>query len=469
MLTPAEKRGREVYLHGKGAAGAIAAFFGSDQAGEIDASVVPCASCHGADGRGVAEGTIAPADIRWSVLSKPFIAAEGGRHRPRYDAALLARAVRDAVDASDTPLLAVMPRYRIDERDLGDLMAYIGRLGSEPQPGLGDDTIVVGTVVPLSGPRRPAGEVARSVIRGYFDDVNEQGGLFGRRLKLEAIDAAAPAESIAAAVGGPIFGVVGTSWSSNDPSLDGVIGNERIPLVTPFATAPDSRSSVSSFFIFPDLESQALALIDFIAESDGKRALRVALVHDGSTLAGAAADAAARHCTSLGWTVARKATSDADLLLLIGNVDVAAVAKTISSRRILIAGASISKSLFELRGKAIFIAAPTLPSDLSDDGRLELDSFAARHRLDPAHRAAVVAAYAAVKVFVEALRRGGRDVTREKVIASLEHLYGFPTGVTPAITYGPNRHVGALGAYVVAIDFDRGTFGPASRWITPAE
>jgi len=79
----------------------------------------------------------------------------------------------------------------------------------------------------------------------------------------------------------------------------------------------------------------------------------------------------------------------------------------------------------------------TLLSDLSDEGRLDLDAFAAWHRLEPAHRAAVVAVYAAVKVFMKALRRGGRDVTTGESLASPEHLYGFPTGVTPAITYAP--------------------------------
>lgn len=469
LLTPAEKRGREIYLHGQGAAGPMTASFGSDAAGEINASVVPCASCHGPDGRGVAEGTVAPSDIRWSVLSKPLVRTEGERRRPRYDDALLTRSVREAVDAGGTPLFAVMPRYRIDDRDLGDLLAYMRRLGNEPQPGLDDDAIVIATVVPLSGPRAPAGEAARSVIGGYFDDVNKQGGLFGRRLKLEAIDATAPSKNIAAALGGQIFGVVGASWSPDDQTFDDLVAAERIPLVTPFATTVESRSTVSAFFIFPDLESQVLALIDFASERAGKNATHIALVHDGSKAADAAANAAARHCTSIGWSVAKRISGDADLLLLIGDVDVSAIAATIKSPQILIAGASISGSLFELKGKTVFVAVPTVPSDISEEGKGEIESFATRHQLSQAHRAAEIAAYASVKIFVEALRRGGRDITREKLIASLEHLYAFDTGVTPAITYGPSRHVGTIGAYIVEVDFDRRTFGAASRWITPEQ
>lgn len=442
LLTPAEKRGREIYLHGTAGERPITAFFGADGAGEIDASIVPCASCHGADGRGVPEGTVAPSDIRWEVLGRPFASADGTRRRPRYDDALLERAVRDAVDAAGTPLFAVMPRYRMDARDLADLVAYMHRLDNEPQPGLGDTKITIATVT--------ASPAMRDVLRGAFDDVNAQGGLFGRSLELQAVDAAA--------LHGGIFGVIG---ASNDPVLDTIVAAERIPLVTPFPSSPESRSSVSSFFLFPDLESQVLALLDFAAERTAGRAIHLAVIDDGSAPARAAAEAATRRYAPTG--------GDPDFLLLIGNVDVAGAAAAAGNAPILIAGASLSRSLFDLRGKTIFIAAPTLPSDISDDGRRDFESFAARHHLPPEHRAAQIAAYASAKVFLEALRRSGRDVTREKVIAALERLYQFSTELTPPVTFSPNRHVGALGAYVVGVDLDRRTFLPTTRWITPAE
>ena len=440
-LTPSEKRGREIYLHGKGNARPITAFFGSDDAGAIDASIVPCASCHGADGRGVPEGTVAPSDIRWNVLSKPYLSPDGSRRRVRYDTPLLSRAVREGLDAGGNPVYAVMPRYGIDQHDLDDLLGYLRRLGNEPQPGLDDTGIKVGTAF--------ADPVMRTVVGAAFDDLNEKGGLFGRRLTLETAD-------------GGVFGIVGAASSGVAPLVE----SERIPLVTPFAAAPESRAAVSAFVLFPDLESQALALLDFAAEREGKKPLRVAVLHDGSKLADAAANAAARRCASLGWIVTRSAP---DILLSIGNVDLAGAAATIGAPQILVAGAVLSPALFDLRGKSIFVAAPTLPSDVSDDGREEFGAFAARHRLPPERRAAQIAAYAAAKVFIEALRRSGRELTREKVIASLEHFYEFATELTPALTFGPNHHVGAVGAYVVGVDFDRRTFSNASRWITPAE
>lgn len=472
-LTPAETRGRDIYLHGRAPDGrTIGALFGREEGSEIDASVVPCASCHGPDGRGVAEGTVVPSDIRWSVLAKSFVAVEGARRRVAYDREKLVRAVREAVDPSGTPFTAIMPRYRIDDTDLSDLVAYLLRLGDEPQPGLDDTTITIATVVPLSGPHAAAGNAVRDVLAGYFADVNAMGGLFGRSLSLEAIDAAAPAERIAAALSGDVFAVAVATWSDDD-ALDQVIRADRIPLVTPVAGGADGASLPSAFFLFPGLDAQALALLDFAAEGGGKRVRRVAVIRDESRSAAAAAAAVARRCETLGWPLTEAVGPDFtadDLVLLIGGgVDAHDIAAEVEGPRILIAGAAMTPALFDLKGKTIFVAAPTAPGDVTDEGRREVASFAERHRLGAAHRTAAIAAYAAAKVLVEGIRRSGHDVAREKLIASLERMYQFPTGLTPPVTWAPGRHVGAIGAYVVAVDSARRTFVRASDWITPAE
>jgi len=71
----------------------------------------------------------------------------------------------------------------------------------------------------------------------------------------------------------------------------------------------------------------------------------------------------------------------------------------------------------------------------------------------------------AAKILGEGLKRVGKDLSREKLIQVLEGLYEYPTGLTPAITYGPNRRIGALGAYIVNVDLKEKQFVPASGWI----
>ncbi|HKU76411.1 MAG TPA: hypothetical protein VJR02_21045, partial [Pyrinomonadaceae bacterium] len=55
--------------------------------------------------------------------------------------------------------------------------------------------------------------------------------------------------------------------------------------------------------------------------------------------------------------------------------------------------------------------------------------------------------------------RAGRDLSREKLINSLDSLYEYETGVTPRLTFGPNRRVGAAGAHII-------TFDPAKKELT---
>jgi hypothetical protein len=65
------------------------------------------------------------------------------------------------------------------------------------------------------------------------------------------------------------------------------------------------------------------------------------------------------------------------------------------------------------------------------------------------------------------LKLSGKELSREKLIRSLEGLYDFETGLSPRISYGPNRRIGAFGAYIVGVDPAQKHFIPASKWITP--
>jgi hypothetical protein len=71
----------------------------------------------------------------------------------------------------------------------------------------------------------------------------------------------------------------------------------------------------------------------------------------------------------------------------------------------------------------------------------------------------------AAKILIEALKRVGKDLSREKLIQALEELHQYPTGLTQPISYGPNRRVGATGAYIVTIDLKEKQFVPVSGWV----
>ncbi|MCH8845025.1 MAG: ABC transporter substrate-binding protein [SAR324 cluster bacterium] len=65
---------------------------------------------------------------------------------------------------------------------LGALVAMRGGLGSAAEPGVTADEILLGTHAPLSGPAARYGAVAQAA-GAYFDHINDQGGVHGRRIR----------------------------------------------------------------------------------------------------------------------------------------------------------------------------------------------------------------------------------------------------------------------------------------------
>jgi ABC-type branched-subunit amino acid transport system substrate-binding protein len=113
----------------------------------------------------------------------------------------------------------------------------------------------------------------------------------------------------------------------------------------------------------------------------------------------------------------------------------------------------------------IFLAFPTVPTDVSAAGAAEYNTLLQRNKLQSTHAAAQTSAIAAAKILVHALELCGKDLSRERLITTLEGLYEYDTGLMPKITFGPNRRIGILGAYVVTIDPEKKLFPASMEWI----
>jgi mono/diheme cytochrome c family protein len=149
-LSPAERLGSDVYRRGVGAGGReIVATIGEAGA-QVPASALPCAGCHGADGRGAGTAAgVAPADVRWSRLA----AAD-----PPYTERLLKRAVTMGLAASGRELDASMPRYQLTLEEAAGLVAYVKRLDALPRTS-GESAAA--PPAPAAEPSHPAAEPSR--------------------------------------------------------------------------------------------------------------------------------------------------------------------------------------------------------------------------------------------------------------------------------------------------------------------
>ena len=50
------------------------------------------------------------------------------------------------------------------------------------------------------------------------------------------------------------------------------------------------------------------------------------------------------------------------------------------------------------------------------------------------------------------------------LVEAIEALYRYDTGLTPPLTYGPNRRIGAMGAHVMRVDVANQTKAPVGTW-----
>src|SRR5437660_2778578 len=182
-LTPQETCGRKIYFQGTDCAGKEIKGLMGDL--EVSARLQPCASCHGADGKGRPENGQDPGDITWRYLTLSYghIHANGRKHAG-FTPLLFEHAVTTGRDPAGGKLSALMPRYRLSPASAAALVAYLKRISTDTDPGVEPKSITLGSMAPSEGANAETGSVVRAVLTAYFDDLNQLGGIYGRHISL---------------------------------------------------------------------------------------------------------------------------------------------------------------------------------------------------------------------------------------------------------------------------------------------
>ncbi|HEX8136376.1 MAG TPA: ABC transporter substrate-binding protein [Pyrinomonadaceae bacterium] len=496
-LTEQEKRGRAIYLRGESAAGRkIVAVVGEL---DVPSSTVTCAGCHGARGEGKTEGGVTAGNLTWSHLLKPYghTHPTGRKHGPFNESSFIL-AVTQGVDPSGNDLLVAMPRYRISAEDMADLIAYLKRIEKDFDPGLNDTSMKIGVVLPSKGALAESGAAMKDVLAAYLDSVNSRGGIYNRKIELRVAEVGDEAAITAAAARAfarqeQVFAFVGGVSAGADAELAELARDQEIPFVAPSTIMPQTGSPPNRyvFYLLPGVAEQTRALVNFAASKTELKKMRAAIVYTENTLTVAASSAADDQAQKAGWSAITKQAykpnkfdaaraarrlkqegAEAVFFFGAGGEEAALIKEAAAlgwTPHFFFLGVMTGRDLLGVvptafKGK-IFLAYPTVPADLTPEGVSEFRALREKYHVAPRHTAAQLSAFAAAKIFVEGLQRAGRELSREKLITALESLYDFETGVTPRLTFGPNRRVGAAGAYVVMIDTEKKEFALASEWI----
>lgn len=465
-LTAQEQAGKRLYREGlaSGDAQVVARVGVSDMS--VPASVLPCASCHGNDGKGRAEGGVRPPSLDWQRLSVGAGERQAnGRSYPAYDASGLARAVQQGIDPAGNRLDPAMPRFVLSQADQRNLTAYLKRLGEERDPGVEDSVLRLGTLLPGSGPLGEAGRVVRAVLNDGLEQLNQQGGINGRRLQLVVLDPGADLGSASRALDRlldqeGVFAVVSPLAPMLDERLAAALERRGVPLI---GSTPRSGPSPQIFDPMPGLLEQLLSLAVHARDGLGLPADGLRVVYADAEQA-TLAEQLRQRLQQAGWSVpaAQAFTGqapDGQGVVFLGHAhafgQLTQALNAAGRAPLLFAAASqVAGSLPNLApqwSQRVFLAYPFVPGDWTEQGRARLAGLHQRQGLDARQASLQVNTLCALRLLSEALKQIGRDASREQLVRALEGLHDIDTGLTPALSFGPGRRQGMAGAHVVAV------------------
>lgn len=332
---------------------------------------------------------------------------------------------------------------------------------SAAETGVSDHEVVIGQSAPLSGPAAQLGQQMKQGAEAYFKLVNFQGGVNGRKIRLVTLDDGYEPERAVANTKAlldnehvfALFGYVGTPTSN---AALPIITERKVPFVGPLTGANSLRAPVNRyvFNVRASYEDETRSIVNFLA-GGGLQKVAVFYQNDSYGQAGLAGVQKALQAFNVPPIVT--ATVERN------SVDVAKAVATINAAKpqvVVMVSAYTSCAAFIKAMKQAgntaqfwnvsFVGSNALAGELGPQGVgvaiSQVVPFPWGDRVPVAteHRRAIgdklvsfttLEGYMAAKVFVEGLRRAGRNPTRDSFRDGLEagkiDVGGFGVNFTP--------------------------------------
>jgi ABC-type branched-subunit amino acid transport system substrate-binding protein len=503
-LTEAEERGKYIYESGRSRGGRV--ITADLQRGEppVPGHILPCINCHGADGRGAEDYVgVAPLNVNWYALASTGAHVHALRGHEPFDELSLARAIVLGKDPSGNDMDKAMPRYDMAKEDVQDLIAYLKAMDSQSDPAISGSVISIGTVLPMEGRHAGLGNAIRETIEAVFDDVNANGGINERQLKLVVggwNDSGDPQIWTARDLANkePVAALVSPYVPNYDAELEALATEKRLPVVGPYSVlqpdGDDEDDNRFTFYLLAGLELQARALVDAATAKVTAAETGLAIVYPRVRFFDELAAAAAHQARTQGFasvtqkvfelnefrpesTVFSLREDDAGVVLFLGSApelaQFARRAEQTEWQPLLLAPALLAeRNIFELPGsfsRRVLLAYASLPTDYSPEGAADFERLHEKYGFDYSYSIAQVNAYIAAKVLIEGMERAGRNLTRPELVKALESLDGFHPGLAPALSYDEDRRIGSIGVHIVPVDLVEDRFTEPVRWIEPRD
>jgi branched-chain amino acid transport system substrate-binding protein len=342
---------------------------------------------------------------------------------------------------------------------------------------------------PLSGPVALLGQSARDGVRVWVKDVNDRGGIQGRKINFISYDDAGSPQEAQTAIRrlidqDQVFMLISGSVSGSTLPVRQIITREKVPFVSSISSNINLMKPFSRYIfrIYANEDSQALGIINWMM--DHERIQRPAIIYNSNDygvggfqiydevlkkkykVSSVAAERYNPGDQDFTAQLLRIKGANPDGLLVYAFAQEAGIivrqAKELGLTAKLFGGGGTSTPLLQrgagpaAAGFTSVLVVPEIPERSDKPSvvayREKLKAAFYPDGFPPGRPSEYdMAAYTAGKITEAALDKVGRDVTREAFVDALESMKNFDVGVTFPISYSKDNHEGTTQVEIVRV------------------
>jgi branched-chain amino acid transport system substrate-binding protein len=365
------------------------------------------------------------------------------------------------------------------------LIAGAGRA----ETGVSDSEIRIGMWTPLSGPVALLGQSARDAVRLWAKEVNDKGGVQGRKINFIVYDDAGSPQEAQTVIRrlidqDQVFMLISGSVSGSTLPVRQIITREKVPFVSSISSNVNLMKPFSRYIfrIYANEDSQAVGMVDWMMEHEKLK--RPAIIYNSNDygvggfqifqerlkerykIAPAAAERYNPGDQDFSAQLLRIKGANPDGLLIYAFAQEAGIivrqSKELGITAKLFGGGGTSTPLLQrgagsaAAGFVSVLVLPGIPESSQMPGivgyRDKLKTNLYPDGFPPGRPSEYdLAGYAAGKVTEMALEKVGKNLSREAFIDALEELKDFDTGVTFPITYSKDSHEGSRQVEIIRV------------------
>lgn len=501
-----------------------------------------CVNCHRPSGFGSSEGGVYVPPITGPSLFNPTRFNRGKRNerfkemfkedqppefwsrvrqaraRPAYTPESLAKVLRQGVDPEGRELDSIMPRYRLSDRDVANLVAFLRSLSAEHSPGVGAEKIHFATVVTEQGNADKRAAVL-TTLRTFFNWMNKDTSSdqrfpnFSPYYRSEFLHAyriwdlhvwklSGPADTWPKQLAEyyaeqPVFGVVSGYVEGPWRPVADFCDAKEMPCIFPNIDLPRTENAEGQYSIYfsrgLELEGEALAAYLSEQSEPPDRVVQLRAAGPYGEVPATAFEAAAAEALPQADIETRTYADAAGLKAAL-----AAIAEDATIDRLVIWSnpdtRPVVAALNETRPQAGRIVLPSMALEaakaLLDEALRDKVRLTHRYELPTAYHPrqyrvrawfhtrdiglpeprVQLQTYYALTMVQYSLVHMISDFHRDYMIEIIEHEAEneLNTGTHPKLALGPGQRFASKGSYIVALDAEaKGGFKAVSDWIVP--